>query len=255
MLKMKPWKWVVLAIFTYLMLLIAYLPAAHVVAFVQKNNPQLPIIIGKTNGTVWSGSVEQVVSQGIVLKNLHWELSPWSLLIGRASIDLKGGDIRASEQAYIKGNLTTSLFKLANFKAHELKLFLPARSVMAQVPLPVPVAADGRFRVDIKTFEFDDACVDLDGKGSWLKGTVSGPSGVILFGNFDAILACEGDQFSLAIQPENKLNLDAKVLLSVDGKYKIDGRFKPSDDMPKEVHQAASFFGGADNEGFRKINL
>jgi general secretion pathway protein N len=84
---------------------------------------------------------------------------------------------------------------------------------------------------------------------------VSGPAGVITFGNFDANLGCEGEQFAIQVQPENKLNLDAKVLLSVDGKYKIDGRFKPSDDMPKEVHQAANFFGAADEQGFRKINL
>jgi general secretion pathway protein N len=255
MIEMKPWKWVILAIFTYVVLLIAYLPAAHVVSYVQNHNPKLPVAIGQVEGTLWNGKVDKVITQGIVMNNLRWELSPWSLLLGKSSIDLNGGKIRESEQAYVKGNISASLFDLQNISAHQLKLFLPARSVMAQVPLPVPVTADGRFRVDIEEFEFDKACVSLIGKGSWLKGTVSGPSGVIDFGNFDANLTCEGEQFAIQIQPANKLNLDAKVLLTVAGKYKINGRFKPSNDMPREVQQAANFFGAVDSDGFRKINL
>lgn len=255
MIEMKPWKWVMLAITTYLILIIAYLPAAHVMSYVQTNNPKLTVAIGEVEGTLWTGKVDKIISQGIVMNNLRWELSPWSLLLGKASIDLNGGKIRESEQAYVKGNISASLFNLQNISARELKLFLPARSVMAQLPLPVPVTADGRFRVDIEKFEFNSACVDLIGQGSWLNGTVSGPSGVINFGNFDANLACEGGQFVIQIQPENKLNLDAKVVLSLDGQYKINGRFKPSDDMPREVQQAANFFGAAGTDGFRKINL
>ncbi|MFQ3205988.1 MAG: general secretion pathway protein N [Glaciecola sp.] len=255
MIEMKPWKWVILAISTYLILVIAYLPAAHVVSYVQDNTSKLPVAIGRVEGTLWAGKVDRIITQGIVMNNLRWELSPWSLLLGTASIDLNGGKIRASEQAYVKGNISASLFNLQNISAHELTLFLPARSVMAQVPLPVPVTADGRFRVNIEEFEFNNVCVSLIGTGSWLKGTVSGPSGVIDFGNFDANLACENEQFAIQIQPVNKLNLDAKVLLSVAGKYKINGRFKPSDDMPREVQQAANFFGAADNDGFRIINL
>ncbi|WP_412971568.1 type II secretion system protein N [Glaciecola sp. MF2-115] len=255
MLKMKPWKWVVLAIFTYLILLVAYIPAAHVLAFVQKNNPKLPVSIGSVEGTLWSGRVDKVIAQGIAINNLRWELSPWSLLLGKASIDLNGGKIRDTQQTYVKGNISASLFNVQNISAQELKLFLPARSVMAQVPMPVPVTADGRFRVDIQDFEFNNACINLAGKGSWLKGTVSGPTGVIDFGNFDANLACEGEQFSIQILPDNKLNLDAKVLLSVAGKYKINGRFKPASDLPKEVHQSANFFGAADSQGYRNINL
>jgi general secretion pathway protein N len=255
MIEMKPWKWVVLAISTYVILVIAYIPASHVVSYVQNSNPKLPVAIGQIEGTLWTGKVDKIITQGIVMNNLRWELSPWSLLLGKASIDLNGGKIRESEQAYVKGNISVSLFNLQNISAHKLTLFLPARSVMAQVPLPVPVTADGRFRVNVEEFEFNNVCVSLIGKGSWLKGTVSGPSGVIDFGNFDANLACEEEQFAIQIQPANKLNLDAKVLLSVAGKYKINGRFKPSDDMPKEVQQAANFFGAADNDGFRKINL
>jgi general secretion pathway protein N len=255
MIEMKPWKWVLLAIFTYVILLIAYIPAIHIVNYVQTNNPSLPVALGKVEGTLWTGKVDQIITQGIVMNNVTWELSPWFLFLGQANIDLKGGKIRESEQAYVRGNISASLFNPKNVSAHDLKVFLPARSVMAQVRLPVPVTADGRFRVDIKEFEFDNACVNLTGKGSWLKGTVSGPTGVIDFGNFDANLACEGDQFAIQVMPQNKLNLDATVLLSVSGKYKINGRFKPSGDMPREVHQAANFFGAADNQGFRKIDL
>ncbi|MFT5541779.1 MAG: general secretion pathway protein N [Glaciecola sp.] len=255
MLKMKPWLWVVLAVFTYLFFLVAYLPATHVIAYVQSNNPKLPIAIGKAQGTLWSGSIDKVIAHGIAVNSLNWDLSALSLLIGRASVDVNGGNIRASEQAYVKGKISVSLFNTKNISAKNLQLFLPARSVIAQVPLPVPVAADGRFRVDIETFEFNNACVSLDGKGSWLKGTMSGPSGIIEFGNFDANLGCEEDKFAIQIQAQNELNLDAKVLLSVDGKYKINGRFKPSDNMPREVQQAANFFGAPDQQGFRQINL
>lgn len=255
MLNMKPWKWVVLGVFTYLILLIAYLPAAHVLAYVQKSNPELPVTIGNIEGTLWNGKVDKVIAQGIAMQGLRWELSPWSLLLGKASIDVTGGKIRDKEQSYVKGNLSASLLNSQKFSARNLILFLPARSVMAQVPMPVPVTADGRFRVNIASFEFDNACVKLAGTGSWIKGTVRGPTGVIEFGNFDANLACEGEQFAVQVLPDNKLNLDAKVVVALSGKYKIDGKFKPADNLPKEVHQAASFFGAADSQGFRNINL
>lgn len=252
---MKSWMWAILAIITYLFLLIAYLPAAQFIAYAQNNNPNLPFTISKPEGTLWSGRADKVITQGIAVTNFRWELSPLALLIGRASLDLHAGKIRGSEQTYLKGNVSVSLFNTQNITADKFQLFLPAKSVMAQLPLPVPVSADGRFRLDIQTFKFNQTCIELDGKGSWLNGTVSGPSAVIDFGNFDANLSCEEEQFAIQVQPQNKLNLDAKVLLSVDGKYKINGRFKPSDDMPQEVKQAANFFGSADAQGFRKISL
>ncbi|MFT5277809.1 MAG: general secretion pathway protein N, partial [Granulosicoccus sp.] len=67
MLKMKPWLWVVLAVFTYLFFLVAYLPATHVIAYVQSNNPKLPIAIGKAQGTLWSGSIDKVIAHGIAV--------------------------------------------------------------------------------------------------------------------------------------------------------------------------------------------
>ena len=253
MLVMKPWKWLVLAFVSYLILLIAYLPAAHVVAYVQKQNPKLPLAIGNVEGTLWSGRVDRIMAQGVLLNNFRWDLSAWALLIGQARVEVNGGKIREGDQAYIDGQISTSLFNTQKFSAKELKVLLPAKAVIAQVPLPVPVTADGRFRIDVHDFDFNASCKLLKGTGRWLKGTVSGPTGVIDFGNYEADLSCQDDKFVVQILPDNKLNLDAKVILGMDGKYDLSGKFKPDDSMPREVHMAAQSFGRADAQGFRQL--
>ncbi|MBF7074362.1 type II secretion system protein N [Glaciecola sp. MH2013] len=255
MTQMKPWKWIVLALLTYVFFLIAYLPASHVITYAQNQAPTAPISIGKVEGSLWEGKVDRVVVQGVLVNKLSWSLSPFALLTGKASLDIKGGNIRETEQAYVKGNISASLFNQQAIQANNLQLFLPAKTVMAQVPLPVPVSADGRFRIDINELDFNAACVTLDGKGRWLNGTVTAPTGLIDFGNYEANLSCESEKFALQILPDNKLNLDAKVVLSVDGKYSINGKFKPDASFPKEVQQGAAFFGRADAQGFRTISL
>jgi general secretion pathway protein N len=37
--------------------------------------------------------------------------------------------------------------------------------------------------------------------------------------------------------------------------FKIEGRFKPEASLPKEVHQAAQFFGQADADGYFPIKF
>ena len=253
MLVMKPWKWVVLAFVTYLILLVAYLPAAHVVSYVQKQNPKLPVSIGTVEGTLWSGRVDRIMTNGVLLNNFRWELSAWALLIGQAKVEVNGGKIRESDQAYIDGQVSASLFNSQKLSAKNLKVLLPAKAVIAQVPLPVPVTADGRFRIDVESFDFNKSCKLLSGTGRWLKGTVSGPTGVIDFGNYEANLSCEDDKFVVQVLPDNKLNLDAMVVVGMDGKYDLSGKFKPDASMPREVHMAAQSFGRADAEGFRQL--
>lgn len=250
---MKPWKWIVLAFLTYLVLLVAYLPAAHVLAYVQNQNPKLPVAIGTVEGSIWSGRVDRIMANGVLLNNFRWDLSAWSLLIGQAKVDVNGGKIRASDQAYIDGQISASLFDTQKISAEDLKVLLPAKAVIAQVPLPVPVTADGRFRIDVESFNFNKSCKTLNGTGRWLKGTVSGPTGVIDFGNYEAKLSCQDDKFVVQVLPDNKLNLDATVTLGMDGKYDLSGKFKPDDSMPKEVHTAAQYFGRADSQGFREL--
>jgi general secretion pathway protein N len=255
MIQLKPWKWIVLAIFTYLIFLIAYLPAAHVVTFAQNSAPNAPLSIGEVKGTLWSGEIDRVVAQGVLVNKVSWELNPLALVVGKVSVNVKGGNIRETEQAYIKGQLATSLFNQNKIQASDLQLFLPAKAVMSQVPLPVPVAADGRFRIDIDDLDFDATCQALQGKGRWLKGTVTGPTGVIDFGNYEADLSCEDNKFAIQVLPDNKLNLNAKVVLGMDGKYKIQGTLKPDPSFPKEVQQGAAFFGRANSQGVITINL
>lgn len=236
------------------MFVIAYTPASFIAAYVP-NMSGNKVSLGGVTGTLFSGESEQLVAQGLVINNVSWNLSPWSLFLLKPQIDIKGGNIRQSDDIYIKGNVSTSLLALENVNAENMTILVPTKTVLSQFKLPVFVSASGRFRVDIKQLQFENGCKQLQGKGSWLNAAIRVNKKDIDFGSFEAILSCESPAFVLQVQPQNKLSLDAKLNIDMNGKYKINGQYKVNSDLPAEIQEAAQFFGKAQGDGVYTISF
>ena len=255
---MKKWYWAVLFILTYLFFLVAYTPASFVTNYLSEQSQkgaQKALVFTDVTGTLFEGTASSVSSQGIRINNVKWELSPWSLLLLQANLDLTGGNIRHTDQIFVKGNIAASILSPNKFSLHNTQVFLPTRTLLSQLKLPVFVTALGRFRVDVDRFSFDQSCQVLQGKGNWLKAAVNVNQKQIDFGSFSASLACEDGAFAMQIEPSNKLSLDAKVVLDMTGKYNINGNFTMPSDMPNEIKQAAPYFGREVTPGNFVINL
>lgn len=238
-----------LGLCTYVVFLIAKLPAEQLVARVT-----LPagLKVQHVSGTLWQGQIEQMSIQGIPIRRLEWQLSPWGLLAGKAVLQLHGGNMRNPEELSLSGQLSLSQSSIG---ATDLNMYVPADLIIAQLPLPLPVNARGRFKVQLQQLDYAQQCQSLSGTGQWLNAEVAGTQGYIALGNFDADLSCRDNAVLVSIEEPNSFGLSAQATISPDLNIRVNGRFRPSPDLPQEVHEAARLFGQPDAQGYFQIRL
>lgn len=245
-------KWVLAAFGVYLFFLIYTVPAAHVIGRVTL--PQ-EVEVSGVSGTLWEGKADLLVIAGMPIENLNWDLSFFPLLWGNLSLTLDAGNSRESEDISFKGPVTMDLFNTENVSVSDFSLFLPSALVISQLPLPLPVDAGGRFRIGIEELDFQGQCTELTGQGQWLRATIEGLGEPLELGNFDADLACiEGDTL-IRVKEPNQFGLSADARVPANLAITVSGKFKPADSLPKQVHDAARFFGQPDADGYYLIEF
>ncbi|MCF2947426.1 type II secretion system protein N [Paraglaciecola aquimarina] len=244
-------KWFFACFIIYCVFLVVKLPAVHVLA---KLNLPTQLQISGVSGTIWNGQAQSISFQGLPIENVKWSLSVLPLLVGDISAEIKGGNVRQADQISISGQLKVSASQI---QANSLQTYLPADLVMMMLPLPMPVQAEGRFKVELTELNYDltTGCQVIDGKGQWLNAKVAGVGKTIDLGNFDATLGCENNETLIKVKEPNSFGLTAQVNLPANMKFKVNGRFKPAASLPKEVHQAALFFGNKGNDGYYPIKF
>nr|WP_136250864.1 type II secretion system protein N [Ningiella ruwaisensis] len=250
---MKAWQWIIFLVFAYLVFLVVHLPASYVAETVQKQSKG-DIQMAGVSGTLFKGQALALDANGFIVNNINWNLSPLSLFLLKANIDLQGGVLRSQEQPYVKANAVLSLLSPEHFTLRNAEILLPAKSVLSQFPLPVAVTANGRFRVDIQHLEMAPQCTELVGTGAWLNALVDTPQQPVDLGNFEANLKCEDGNLIVSIVEPNSLQLSADILVDTQGNYEVNGQFKPSQDLPEVIQQASAFFPEGEN-GFYRIEL
>ncbi len=245
--------WIIGGVIAFLLFAIAYMPATQVIGRVS-----LPsnISVSGVSGTLFSGKAQTLVINGLPISNVRWELSPLYMLMGKVKLDLKAGNIRDKNDIAFEGPITTGLFSQSTVNTENFTLYLPVDRVIAQVRLPLPVNAGGRFKVSLDELTFGPACQSLSGTGDWLNATVAGTQGPIDFGTYSAKLRCEGEDIGITVSEPNLLSLSMDAVIPTNMKnIRVSGKFKPDDSLPEEVHQASRLFGTPNNNGYIAIQL
>lgn len=232
----------------YLVLLVANMPAQQVLP---RLSLPATLQLQGVSGTLWQGNAQTANIKGVVVKDLQWQMGVLPLLWGSIALDLDGGSQRDQNATYIKGGLTLSRQSIT---ADNLDLFIPAPAVLAQVPLPVPVQAQGRFKLAIDTLNYEQSCQDMTAKGEWLKGQIM-TTPVINLGHFSADISCNQGQITLAVAPPNSLNLSVQATVDPELNLRATGQFKPEASLPKLIHDTAKFFGQPGADGFYQIAI
>lgn len=234
----------------FIFFLLYFLPASQVLGRVQ-----LPpnIQIGEVSGRIWEGRASAVSVSGLVVEDVKWDMQVLPLLWGQLSFEVDAGNARAADDISFSGPISTSVFSTGTLRTQDLKIFLPSALVIAQLPLPVPVNAGGRFRVQIDELDFDQQCQSLTGKGQWLNASFMGMGEPLQLGNFDADLSCEDGMTLIQINEPNSFGLSAVARVPADLQISVEGRFKPADHLPRDVHEAAKFFGQPDSDGYYEL--
>ncbi|MEG3765537.1 type II secretion system protein N [Alteromonas sp. 14N.309.X.WAT.G.H12] len=245
--------WTCAAVVVFFYFVILYMPASQIIY--AQSLPKNINIYG-VSGTIWEGKAQAMVIDGIPITNVQWDIAGLPLLIGSLSADITGGNLRDPNDVSFKGSVSVSAFSPEQINSDDFLLFLPVDRILANIQLPLPVDAGGRFRVRLDAFSFGPDCNRMAGHGDWLNATVAGTQGPIDFGNYSAQLSCEGKDIGITVKEPNKLGLSLQAVLSADfEQFSIDGKFKPEDDLPDEVHQAAEIFGKPDKDGYISFSL
>jgi general secretion pathway protein N len=242
-------KWGSLCLVVYFILLIVKLPAVQVLSKIQ-----LPegINISVISGTIWNGHAQRAQIKGLPINDINWSLSFLPLLLKEISADIKVGNLRDVEQISVSGHIS---FSGQRFQSQDLLAYVPANLAISLLPLPIPIQADGRFKVQLNEVDYKAGCQTFSGNGQWLNANFTGVTGIIELGSFDADLSCENNSIILNVKQPNRFGLTAKTKIPANMKFTIEGRFKPEASLPKEVHQAAQFFGKADADGYYPIKF
>lgn len=230
------------------------MPAIYVSNYAEEKT-QNRLSFESVEGTIFAGMAKSASYDGLRINDVKWELSPFSLLMLTANIDVTGGAIRKAEQIYIDGNIKMSLLNPKSFTAANARIMIPAKPLLSQVELPVPVVASGRFRVDVESIDFENGCQQLSGKGSWIRAGMNINGKPLDLGGFTADLSCETPALAMQISPNNGIELDAKILFEVSGKYSAKGTFTIPNNFPNEVKQGAVYFGEAKGQGRYDLNI
>ncbi len=245
--------WIAGGLLAFIICLLVYLPASQVVGRLTLPNT---VRISGVSGTIWNGQAQMAMINGLPMKNLEWQIHPLSLLWGTLSADIKAGNLRDANDIAFEGPVAVNVFSLHPIESSGFLLFLPANRVLAQVPLPLPVDAGGRFRVRLDMLAFGPKCDELHGFGDWLNATVAGTKGPIDFGNYTAELSCKGEDIGIEVKEPNLLGLSMTATVSPDFKsIKVGGQFKPDPSLPAEVSQAARMFAQPDPDGYTRFSI
>ncbi|MEE2025406.1 MULTISPECIES: type II secretion system protein N [Alkalimonas] len=243
-------KLLVVGVVSYLLCLLVLTPASWWLKLAP-----LPagLKLGPVQGTAWQGRIQVLSYQGLELRQVQWQLSPWRLLTGRLAVQLQAGELAELDQAYIKGQLR---YGFSGLQLQDTLLRYPVRELAPMLRLPLPVGADGTLMLDIEQYQQGAPwCKTLSGQASWQEARLQPPTGWIDLQHIFASLACDDGDLVLITDGQNPLGLDVTARLQAAGRFSVDGTLKPDASMPEEVHQAMQFVGAPDAEGRFRIRF
>ncbi|SHO58367.1 type II secretion system protein N [Vibrio quintilis] len=225
--------------------LIAHLPAAFVLKFVQ-----LPrgIELVSPKGTVWQGHLQQVRWQRQSLGTVDWRVHPFDLLTGRLFASVKFGrqsDFHIQGKGGIGASFSGKPF-LQNFH-----FSVPAQTIVDHAPLPVPATAEGLLDVMVKEYVFREPfCEQANADFEWKNAQLSLMAQALPLEKVSANVVCDnnritlkGKQRSLVLRSEYSVTMDA------NRKYKLDGWLQPAPGFPESMEKMLQMGLRANDQG------
>ena len=217
----------------FLFFVIARTPADLVLAQIAKKTNL--ITPSQVSGTIWNGSAGDISIRHdkmvIPLGSARWEISFWSLLTGKISIDLKA---KKSDQK-IEGQFT--LGSGPYISASDAEIIFDAALVKQFYPVPGDVK--GSVELSLKEFEYADSRVEALQGSAVLKDSVYTLGSPVELGTYAARLSLKEDMVVADLS-----DIDARVEVSgvakvspETKKYSADVNLKPRPEANPMIQQ------------------
>lgn len=242
----------VIFLITYIGFLIATLPTTFVL-----NQLSLPknITVSGVSGSIWHTSIAQVNVEGSSVNKVEAELSFWSLFTLTPNLSITFGDsFIAGPEGELELVLTTDKAEI-----NDLKLLVKANEIAQQLPLPLPMSAQGNVELTLVNAEIDlnknNQCIAAKGTASWSKAGVVALEQNIKLGNLTADISCENGALAVIISPKNNLGLTFNAYVRQGGKVSGNGFLKPGAKFPQALNNALPFLGRKDSKGRYRLSF
>ncbi|MGF1698083.1 type II secretion system protein N [Vibrio lamellibrachiae] len=242
-----------LIVLTLTVSLVAHMPARFALQYIPMPRA---LVIQSVQGTVWQGSVQQVSWQGTSLGQVHWNINPSQLLLGKAQAEVRFGQGSVME---LRGRGVIG-YSFSGAYAKETIASLPAQFAVEQLNLPLPLDLEGQLEVSLTEL----AITELDkpmpycqkGLGSmvWSGNKAFTPIAELDLGPVvvnitcqDNVISLNGDQGSEQVTAE----FEAKLEVSANGQhqYQASGWFKPEAAFPANLSSQLKWLGNPNNQG------
>lgn len=227
--------------------LIIYLPAPVAAGWVQSQVPGLRLT--GVSGSVFAGRMQYASLNDVTLENVSWQLSPGSLLLGRANVKLKtatdtghiSGDFSRNifGQTYVQNlNGSASISWLGGFAGYR---FLPMDGLLTLHDLDASIKG--------QKITHGEGKVSLE-NANWL---LIKPA--IVFGDFTAAVSSDGETNAIKIlNSEGPLKADGGAQLTNNNRYQANLRVRARAGADKRLIKLLTQLGKADAQGWYHIS-
>lgn len=244
------WHYLLLGVFAWLAFMVWRLPA-QIAYSLAAPRLQLPIKAGALHGTLWQGNGLLQFQGGLTSKST-WQLSPWSLLMGRlgATVNLQNGEnyLNADVEMPLDGGEVQ--FSQLNGSA-TTALIQPYLSMV-----PVQLQGDISLKLQEFTLTAEGHLKRAEGKIVWNRAGAFLTEKLPL-GDLQMVLHTrdKGGIEGKISDSGGPLQIAATLTIDPSGKLKLTGRVKTTEQAIPALRNALAMLGKSDAEGFYPLNL
>lgn len=183
------------------------------------------------------------------MDNIDWEIHPLALLIGKLKLSI---DINDPE---INGSATLGFGGEGLVYLEDLKGKLPARA-LTQLPSLSIATPTGSLDLEIDAIRFSDKPLptQINGQITWHDAGISSPLSVLLGTLLIKLETQKEDTMIYISDKEGPVKIDATLLVSNDGNYRISGTLLPNINANQDLISTLSLVGKKDPQGNIHIN-
>lgn len=234
----KPTVWlIVLGVVSYLVFLIATLPAAQVFGLAGE---RLPLRAYGVGGSLWDGHAAAVSYGPIRADAVRWDLAPGQLLLGRLGAEVQA---RLPGDGRLAGEL---LLTPGGLRARPLKLDMPLNDLLSLAGMNrLPVKVDGRLDALLQRLNLTDGqLTEADGLINWNGAVVRFGNRPLPLGEVALRLTPAEDGITGELVNQNSpLKLDGDLKITPDGKFTLAIEARAAGEMTDDTRQALGFLG------------
>lgn len=225
--------YILIGIGCYLVFLLVSLPAGILANYVLPSiDATKKINLQNVQGTVWRGKSLQARVQNFKLGKLDWDLSVWSLLLGKIRLDVGVSDDQHKGSGDIAIGLGGSL------DLEDVDFRFPAETLM---PLfyGFPIAINGNVLGRINSAELEPGeILKADGRVIWQGAGLTAPQNMDL-GDFVVQMKPQNTGTHLIIKDQNSpVKTDLVIEINGNGQYHVKGSLAARDSRRQDISAA-----------------